>query len=161
MICGIICQPRKCNFHREKNVSLKSNISFRLHGYIFCTAENSLIGHNLTRDVWRVKFKDCSRTHFCKSHWNLALKVVASCKLQRSIDRWKGKRRDYASFAEANPKGCIKPFDYERNWKWWLLNSREQAPISSRLNAVDLYLVVCIFFVFSKPWFRMREWHWY
>merc|ERR1712130_459456 len=37
---------------------------------------------------------------------------------------------------------------------------REQAPISSRLNAVDLYLVVCIFFVFtffhlsnkSLPW---------
>ena len=27
---------------------------------------------------------------------------------------------------------------------------REQAPISSRLNAVDLYLVVCVFFVFSK-----------
>jgi len=26
---------------------------------------------------------------------------------------------------------------------------REQAPISSRLNAVDLYLVVCVFFVFS------------
>jgi len=26
---------------------------------------------------------------------------------------------------------------------------REQAPISSRLNAVDLYLVVCIFFVFT------------
>lgn len=26
---------------------------------------------------------------------------------------------------------------------------REQAPISSRLNAVDLYLVVCIFFVFA------------
>lgn len=47
------------------------------------------------------------------------------------------------------------------SWKWRLLNSREQAPISSRLNAVDLYLVVCIFFVFSKPWFRMREWHWH
>jgi hypothetical protein len=28
-------------------------------------------------------------------------------------------------------------------------NFREQAPISSRLNAVDLYLVVCVFFVFS------------
>lgn len=27
---------------------------------------------------------------------------------------------------------------------------REQAPISARLNAVDLYLVVCVFFVFSK-----------
>ena len=27
---------------------------------------------------------------------------------------------------------------------------REQAPISSRLNAIDLYLVVCIFLVFSK-----------
>ena len=27
---------------------------------------------------------------------------------------------------------------------------REQAPISSRLNAVDLYLVVCVFFVFGK-----------
>ena len=27
---------------------------------------------------------------------------------------------------------------------------REQAPISSRLNAVDLYLVVCVFFVFSN-----------
>ena len=27
---------------------------------------------------------------------------------------------------------------------------RENAPISSRLNAVDLYLVVCIFFVFGK-----------
>ena len=26
---------------------------------------------------------------------------------------------------------------------------REQAPISSSLNAVDLYLVVCIFFVFA------------
>jgi len=26
---------------------------------------------------------------------------------------------------------------------------REQAPISARLNAVDLYLVVCVFFVFS------------
>merc|ERR1719410_1235541 len=26
---------------------------------------------------------------------------------------------------------------------------REQAPISSRLNAIDLYLVVCIFLVFS------------
>ena len=28
-------------------------------------------------------------------------------------------------------------------------DSREQAPISSSLNAVDLYLVVCIFFVFA------------
>ena len=27
---------------------------------------------------------------------------------------------------------------------------RETAPISSRLNAIDLYLVVCIFLVFSK-----------
>ena len=27
---------------------------------------------------------------------------------------------------------------------------REQAPTSSRLNAVDLYLVVCVFFVFGK-----------
>ena len=27
---------------------------------------------------------------------------------------------------------------------------REGAPISSRLNAVDLYLVVCIFFVFGN-----------
>ena len=27
---------------------------------------------------------------------------------------------------------------------------RENAPISSRLNAVDLYLVACIFFVFGK-----------
>ena len=27
---------------------------------------------------------------------------------------------------------------------------RENAPISSRLNAVDLYLVICIFFVFGK-----------
>ena len=27
---------------------------------------------------------------------------------------------------------------------------REQAPISSKLNAVDLYLVVCVFFVFGK-----------
>ena len=27
---------------------------------------------------------------------------------------------------------------------------REQAPISSRLNAIDLYLVVCIFLVFSE-----------
>ena len=29
------------------------------------------------------------------------------------------------------------------------MNFREQAPISSSLNAVDLYLVVCIFFVFA------------
>ena len=28
--------------------------------------------------------------------------------------------------------------------------SREQAPISSSLNAVDLYLVVCISFVFAS-----------
>ena len=41
--------------------------------------------------------------------------------------------------------------------KWWLIfletkasHFREGAPISSRLNAVDLYLVVCIFFVFGK-----------
>ena len=27
---------------------------------------------------------------------------------------------------------------------------RQQAPTSSRLNAVDLYLVVCVFFVFGK-----------
>ena len=27
---------------------------------------------------------------------------------------------------------------------------RETAPISSRLNAIDLYLVVCVFLVFSK-----------
>ena len=27
---------------------------------------------------------------------------------------------------------------------------REQAPTSSKLNAVDLYLVVCVFFVFGK-----------
>ena len=27
---------------------------------------------------------------------------------------------------------------------------RETAPISSRLNAIDLYLVVCIFLVFSE-----------
>ena len=27
---------------------------------------------------------------------------------------------------------------------------REQAPTSSKLNAVDLYLVVCVFFVFCK-----------
>ena len=27
---------------------------------------------------------------------------------------------------------------------------REQASTSSRLNAVDLYLVVCVFFVFGK-----------
>ena len=30
-----------------------------------------------------------------------------------------------------------------------LLNPRAQAPISSRLNAIDLYLVVCIFLVFG------------
>ena len=30
-----------------------------------------------------------------------------------------------------------------------LFCNREQAPISSSLNAVDLYLVVCIFFVFA------------
>ena len=30
-----------------------------------------------------------------------------------------------------------------------LNNFREQAPISSRLNAIDLYLVVCIFLVFG------------
>ena len=29
------------------------------------------------------------------------------------------------------------------------MDFREQAPISSSLNAVDLYLVVCIFFVFA------------
>ena len=34
--------------------------------------------------------------------------------------------------------------------------SREQAPISSRLNAIDLYLVVCIFLVFSQLlWFQL------
>ena len=33
--------------------------------------------------------------------------------------------------------------------KSFCLNCREQAPISSSLNAVDLYLVVCIFFVFA------------
>ena len=27
---------------------------------------------------------------------------------------------------------------------------REEAPISSRLNAIDLYLVVCVFLVFGK-----------
>ena len=27
---------------------------------------------------------------------------------------------------------------------------RETAPISSRLNAIDLYLVVCVFLVFSE-----------
>ena len=27
---------------------------------------------------------------------------------------------------------------------------RENAPISSKLNAIDLYLVVCIFFVFGS-----------
>ena len=27
---------------------------------------------------------------------------------------------------------------------------RENAPISSKLNAIDLYLVVCIFFVFGN-----------
>jgi hypothetical protein len=34
---------------------------------------------------------------------------------------------------------------------------REQAPISSRLNAVDLYLVVCIFFVFGKSCVSLRS----
>ena len=32
---------------------------------------------------------------------------------------------------------------------------RENAPISSKLNAIDLYLVVCIFFVFGR-----RQWLW-
>ena len=33
---------------------------------------------------------------------------------------------------------------------------REQAPISSRLNAVDLYLVVCVFFVFGKYLIQLK-----
>ena len=32
---------------------------------------------------------------------------------------------------------------------YFLLFSRERAPISSKLNAIDLYLVVCIFLVFG------------
>ena len=66
------------------------NISFRLHGYIFCTAENSLIGHNLTRDVWRVKFKDCSRSHLLKSHWS---GFESCCKLQPATIYWSLKRK--------------------------------------------------------------------
>jgi len=34
---------------------------------------------------------------------------------------------------------------------------REGAPISSRLNAVDLYLVVCIFFVFGKLCTKIKQ----
>ena len=35
-------------------------------------------------------------------------------------------------------------------YKEYRLYCRESAPISSRLNAIDLYLVVCIFLVFGK-----------
>ena len=34
---------------------------------------------------------------------------------------------------------------------------RETAPISSRLNAIDLYLVVCVFLVFSELHFFLKN----
>ena len=78
MIRGMSCQANKYSFQvKVFQVKFDISISFWVHGDIFCTAENSLIGHNLTRDVWQVKFRDSSGTYF-QTLTDPALKVVYS-----------------------------------------------------------------------------------
>ena len=107
MIRGMSCQANKYSLQvKVSQVKFDISISFWVHGDIFCTAENSLIGHNLTRDVWLRKIQRLLTT-------DPALNVVESRNLQRSIDR----RKESGKITQTLQKRIRNQLhqDFERN----------------------------------------------
>ena len=68
MISSVICQMQSAKIFEATSPKVRfqviKNLLFGFTDTFFRTAENSLIGHNLTRHVWRVKFKDRFTRYF-------------------------------------------------------------------------------------------------